>query len=130
MDFNFIKKNYFELLLCIIITGTGIYKLLNSNLRQEELINLNFLSEFHSYLIIIFELSSVYFLLFAEKDIKDVYIGIYCIVVALVALYYLYNNSNILTEIRDIFRYSKDIKSIFLRLIYIYILLYVIYYKE
>ena len=67
-------------------------------------------------------------LLFAEKEVKDIYIGIYCSIVTLVAFFYLYNR-NVLREIKDIFIYTNDIKSIFLRLIYVYILMYIMFYK-
>ena len=128
MDFKFVKNNYFEILLCIIITSAGLYKLYYPDLKKEESMNLKVLHEFHEYLIIIFELSSIYFLLFAKKEVKDIYIGIYCSIVTLVAFFYLYNR-NILREIKDIFIYTNDIKSIFLRLIYVYILMYIMFYK-
>jgi len=128
MDNTFIKNNYFEIFICIAITTAGLCRIFNPELRSEEISNLKIINDYHEYIIIIFELSVVYFLFYSDKSIKDIYINIYIIACILIAFYYL-SDKNIIEEFKKLCIYTNDIKSIWCHLVYVLILIYIVYIK-
>jgi len=132
MDIEFIKKNYFEIILCLGLTIGGIYRLLFPEIRNEEMKNLPMLSEFHEYLIAILELTSVFFIFMAGKDIKNIYLGGFVIGCLLVTIYYLSQRPiyTTLINIKRLCIFPNDIISIWYHLIYVFIIIYLIYIKN
>jgi hypothetical protein len=128
---EYIKKNYFEILLCTGITIGGLFRLMFPDLRKQEMNDTSF-ENIHEYLLILFELLAVYFIFFTNTHIKNLYLSIFMIVCIFIALYYLSKKSisTILSEVKKLCIFSNDIKSIWFHLIYIYILIYIIYIKN
>ena len=130
MNKNFIQRNYFEILLSIVITSAGLCRLLHPELREIEMKDLP-VTNIHEYILIIFELSAVYFIFYTNTNIKNIYLGIYITVCSLIILYYLSKNSisKNFSEMKKLCIFSNDTKTIWCHLVYVYILIYIIYIK-
>ena len=130
MNKYFIQQNYFEILLCIIITCAGLFRLLYPELRDLEMKDLP-IRNIHEYILIIFELSAIYFIFYTNTNIKNIYLGVYVISCILITLYYLSKNSlsKTLSELKKLCIFPNDIKSIWCHIVYVFILIYVIYIK-
>lgn len=130
MNIEFIKSNYFEILIAIGITCGGLFRLLYPELRQKEMIDLP-INEIHEYILIIFELSAIYIIFYTNKDIKNAYFAVYILGCIIITLYYLSNKSfeYIFSEFKELCIFPNDIKSIWYHLVYVYILIYIIYIK-
>ena len=85
---EFIRQNYFELLLCIGITCGGLFRLLYPELRELEMKDLP-ITDVHEHILIGFELLATYFIFYSTKEVKNIYLGIYVVGCILVTLYYL-----------------------------------------
>ena len=127
MDVEFIKSNYFDLLLTITLTTAGLCRLFSPELRQKEINNLS-ITEIHESILILFELSAAYIIFFTNNDIKKIYYSIYIIACFLIILFYLSQKSlsNILLELKELCIFQNDMKSIWYHLVYIFILIYII----
>jgi hypothetical protein len=130
MNIEFIKFNYFEIFLTIGLTTAGLCRLVFPELRQIEIHDLP-ITELHEYILILFELSAGYIIFFTNKEIKNIYYGIYILGCILIALYYLSKRSasNIFSEFTELCIFPNNMKSIWYHLIYVYILIYIIYIK-
>jgi len=130
MDKEFLKQNYFEILLCIGITCGGLFRLLYPELRELEMKDLP-ITDVHEHILIAFELSAVYFIFYSTKEVKNIYLGIYVVGCILVTLYYLSKKSlsDNFSEMKKLCIFPDDIKSIWYHLVYVYILIYLIYIK-
>ena len=130
MNIDFIKKNYFEIFLCIGLIFASLSRLFSSKLRNEEIHDLS-INPIFEYAIIIFELSSVYFIFYADPKIKNIYYGIYIICCIIITLYYLSKKipSDIFSEFTELSIFPDNMKSIWYHLVYVYILIYIIYIK-
>lgn len=131
MNIEFIKKNYFEIILCLGLTTAGVYRLSFPEIRNEEMKNLPMLSEFHEYLIAILELTSVFFIFMAGKDIKNIYLGGFVTGCILITIYYLSQRTpySILINLKRLCIFPNDLTSIWYHLIYVFIIIYIIYIK-
>ena len=89
------------------------------------------ISEIHEYILIIFELSAIYIIFYTNKDIKNIYFGIYILGCIIITLYYLSNKSveYIFSEFKELCIFPDNMKSIWYHLVYVYILIYIIYIK-
>jgi hypothetical protein len=130
MNKEFIKQNYFEILLCIGITCGGLFRLLYPELRELEMRDLP-ITDIHEHILILFELSAIYFIFYSSREVKNIYFGIYVIGCILITLYYLSKRSisDIYSQFLELCIFPNDIKSIWYHLVYVYILIYLIYIK-
>jgi len=130
MDIKFIKSNYFEILLCIGITCGGLFRLLYPELRELEMKDLP-ITDIHEYILIGFELLATYFIFYSSREVKNIYLGIYVVGCILVTLYYLSKKSLSanFSEMKKLCIFPDDIKSIWYHIVYVYILIYLIYFK-
>jgi hypothetical protein len=130
MDKEFLKQNYFEILLCIGITCGGLFRLLYPELRELEMKDLP-ITDVHEHILIAFELAAIYFIFYSTKEVKNIYLGIYVVGCILVTLYYLSKKSlsDNFSEMKKLCIFPDDIKSIWYHLVYVYILIYLIYIK-
>ena len=130
MNLDFIKQNYFEILLAIGITCGGLFRLLYPELRELEMKDLP-ITDIHEYILIMFELSAVYFIFYTNTNIKKIYLGIFVISCILVTVYYLSKRSlsDTFEQIKKLCIYSNDINIIWYHILYIYILIYLVYIK-
>jgi hypothetical protein len=131
MDTEFLKKNYFEIFLCIGITCGALFRIMCPELREEEMKNLP-ITDIGEYIIIIGELFAIYFNFFSSKELKNIYLNIFLFGCIIVTLYYLSKKSmsTILSEVKKLCIFPDDIISIWYHLIYVYIIIYIIYIKE
>jgi hypothetical protein len=131
MNKEFIRQNYFEILLCIGITCGGLFRLLYPELRELEMKDLP-ITDVHEHILIAFELSAVYFIFYSTKQVKNIYLGIYVVGCILVTFYYLSKKSlsDNFSEMKKLCIFPDDIKSIWYHLVYVYILIYLIYIKQ
>lgn len=131
MDKEFIKSNYFEILICIGITMGGLFRLLYPELQDLEMKDLP-ITRIHEYILITFELSATYFIFYTNNDIKNMYLGIYIIGCIIITMYYLSKKtfSEIFSEMKKLCIFPDDIKSIWYHMVYVYILIYIIYIKN
>ncbi len=116
--------------MAIGITCGGLFRLLYPELRELEMKDLP-ITDIHEYILIMFELSAVYFIFYTNTNIKNIYLGIYVVGCILVTLYYLSKRSlsdNFL-EMKKLCIFPNDIKSIWYHIVYVYILIYLIYIK-
>ena len=130
MNIEFIKSNYFEIFLCIGLTTAGLFRLIFPELRQKEMIDLP-INEIQEHILILYELSSIYFIFYTDKDIKNIYYSIYIIGCVLITLYYLSKRSlsDIFSEFKELSIFPNNMKSIWYHLVYVFILIYIIYIK-
>jgi hypothetical protein len=130
MNIEFIKSNYFQLFLCIGLTTAGLFRLIFPELRHKEMIDLP-INEIQEYIIILFELSSIYFIFYTNNDIRNAYYSIYIFGCILITLYYLSKRSifEIFSEFKELCIFPNNMKSIWYHLVYVFILLYIIYIK-
>jgi len=130
MNIEFIKSNYFEIFLCIGLTTAGLFRLIFPELRQKEMIDLP-INEIQEHILIFYELSSIYFIFYTDKDIKNIYYSIYIIGCVLITLYYLSKRSlsDIFSEFKELSIFPNNMKSIWYHLVYVFILIYIIYIK-
>jgi hypothetical protein len=131
MNKEFIRQNYFELLLCIGITCGGLFRLLYPELRELEMKDLP-ITDVHEHILIAFELLAVYFIFYSSREVKNIYLGIYVVGCILVTLYYLSKKSlsDNFSEMKKLCIFPDDIKSIWYHIVYVYILIYLIYFKQ
>jgi hypothetical protein len=131
MSIEFIKSNYFEIFVCSGLVFASLSRLFSSKLRQIEIHDLE-INQIFEYAIIIYELSSVYFIFFTNKYTRNIYYSIYIIVCIIITLFYLYQKSlsNIFSEFIELSIFPNNMKSIWYHLIYVYILIYLIYIKD
>jgi len=124
----FYKKNFFEIFFCGAILTAATFRILYPEIRLKEREAMH-ISESVQWVIIIAELSSVYFLFFTTDTIKKVYIGIFAILCVCISIYYL-KDKDLITEIKNVSIFTPDTSNILSHLIYTYILLYIIFIKK
>jgi hypothetical protein len=123
------KNVYFEALLVIFLTSGGLGRIMHSDIREHEMQINPFMNQYSSYGIIIFELLSFYFILYSNTTYKNIYLLIYVALVSFVTIYYVYSSPKILDTIKELFVYTPDIKSIFIHILLVLIMLYVVLYN-
>lgn len=100
-------------------------------LRELEMKDLP-ITDVHEHILIAFELLAVYFIFYSSREVKNIYLGIYVVGCILVTLYYLSKKSlsDNFSEMKKLCIFPDDIKSIWYHIVYVYILIYLIYFKQ
>ena len=131
MNIEYLKKNYFEILLCVGITCGGLFRLLYPELREKEMKDLP-ISDIHEYILIVFELLAFYFIFYKDTYIRNIYLGVYVLGCLIITFYYLSKKSisNTFSEIKELCIFPDDIKSTWYHIVYVFIILYIIYIKD
>ena len=86
---DYLRRNYFEIITVCILTIASLIRIFNPDLRAKEIAVIPFGSEFSEWIIILFELSSAYFLLMAPRWIKHAYLVALAVGMLSVSLYYI-----------------------------------------
>ena len=123
MNYNFIKNNYFEIFISITVTIAGIYRLFCPDIRQKEIDNMKIINMNHEFLIMLFEISAIYFIFFTTPFIKKLYIGTYLFFCSIVTLLYIYNK-NIIKLVKNLIIYTNNAESIGIHFIILVIMFY------
>ena len=128
---SFIENNFFELLLCVVMIIAGSFRILYPEIQQKEIIDFPLFAS-TEYLIILFELSSIYFLFFTTSYIKHIYLGVFAILCSIVLIYYLSKRSfsTIISDIKELSIFPNDSKLIFTHFLFVYIIIYLIFIKK
>ena len=125
MKLEFIKDNYFEIIAAFCLTISGLYRLIYSESRNEEMRN-NILTDFDEKLICIFELSAIYFIFYAKPDSRQLYYIIYIVSVLYITVFYL-PKVNLIDDLKHIIIYTPTSNSIIMHFIFVTILVYLIW---
>ena len=125
MKLEFIKDNYFEILATFCLTVSGLYRLVYSESRNEEMQN-NILTNFDEKLICIFELSAIYFIFYANPNIRRLYFIVYIVSVLYLTVFYL-PKINLIDDLKHIIIYTPNSNSIVMHFMFISILIYLIW---
>jgi len=122
------KSNYFEIIIVLILTSAAVGRIMNTDIREKEIQVNPFMNSYSSYGIIAFEISAFYFLLLSNTFFKKMYLYIYIILIIPLTIYYLSKKTDF-SEVKSLFIYTPDIKSIFIHALIFLIMMYIILYK-
>ena len=130
MNIEFIKNNYFDLFICAGLVFASLSRLFYPTLRDIEIHDLP-INQLFEYGLILYELSSVYFIFFTNKEIRNNYYKIYIFGCIVISIYYLSQKSisSIFSEIIKLSIFPNDFKIMWYHLVYVYILIYLVYIK-
>ena len=130
MNIEFIKSNYFDIFICAGLVFAGLSRVYYPLLRDVEIHDLP-INQLFEYALILYELSSVYFIFFTNKKIRNNYYKIYIFGCIIISLYYLSQRpiSSIFSELTKLSIFPNDFKIIWYHLVYVYILIYIVYIK-
>jgi hypothetical protein len=126
--FTFIKQNFFELLLCSAMLIAGSFRLLYPEIQEKEIQDFPLFGS-AKYILIAFELLSIYFLFFATPYVKHIYLGIFAILCIGVILYYV-SKRNIVADLKELSTFPNDSKSIFSHFLFVYIIIFLLFIKK
>jgi len=115
----------FELLIAGALTTGGLGRILAPEICEKELAENPFLNRYTQNAIIIFELLAVYFIFFANKTVKSIYLWIYIIAVLFLSGYYIIRD-NLLADLKDLCYFPSDIKAVFIHILLITIMFSII----
>lgn len=127
--FDFFKTKFLEVVTVCILTTAAITRILNPDIREQEKASVPFGSEFTEWAIILFELSSMYFLLFASNAIKHIYLVILAIGMLVVSAYYIYICSDI-TIYKETCVFLSTPHAVVLHIIYALIFIYLAFIRQ
>jgi hypothetical protein len=125
---EFYKKNFFEVFFCIALTIGGLYRLMNPEIRERERAAMH-IGEALQWVIVVAELSSVYFLFYSTPYIKKAYLAIFATACIVIGLYYL-SLQDILTELKNVSIFTPEMPNILFHLTYVYIIGYLLFIKK
>jgi N6-adenosine-specific RNA methylase IME4 len=130
MNIEFIKSNYFDIFICSGLVFASLSRVFYSSLRDKEIHDLP-INEVFEYTLILYELSSVYFIFFTNENIRKYYYKIYIAACITISMYYLSKMSleNIFTELTKLSIFPNDFRVMWYHLVYVYILIYLVYIK-
>ena len=124
-----LRNIYVELLLVLTLTSAAVGRIVNPDMRDKEIKENPFMNEYISYTVIIYELLSIYFLLYSNIAYKRLYLLIYIVLISALSVYYLYSSPNIFDTIKTLFIYTPDIKSILIHIFILLVMVYIVIYK-
>lgn len=119
-------SSYFETIIVIILVSAALGRIFNSDIRQQEISENPFLNEVSSYAIIVFELLSIYFIFYSNKMYKNMYLFTYILLVLPLSIFYILKNTNLIKDLKSLFIYTPNIKSIFIHILILLIMIYII----
>lgn len=122
------KSYYFEIIIFLTLTSAAVGRIIYPDMREKEIEVNPFINTYSSYVIIAFELSAFYFLFFSNKFLKNIYLLIYIALIIPLSIYYL-SKINIQDEIKSLYIYTPDIKSILIHIYIIITMAYIVLYK-
>jgi hypothetical protein len=125
----YIKRNFFEIITVGILTVAAVTRIMHPEIREQEKASIPLGSEFTEWAIILFELSSVYFLLFASNAIKHIYLVTLAIGMLLVSAYYLYICEDIMTY-KETCVFLTTPHAVVLHIIYAMIFIYLAFIRK
>jgi hypothetical protein len=120
------KTLYFETLIALTLTTAAVGRIMYPEVREEEIQKNPFMNTYSSYGIIAYELLSFYFIFFTSSSIKNIYLLIYILLVLPLSIYYLYKY-NKFDDMKSLYIYTPDIKSIWIHILIIIIMGYIIF---
>jgi hypothetical protein len=127
---EFIRQNFFEILIAGGVTTAAIVRMLYPDIREREKREMG-ITDVHEAIIILYELLAIPIIFFTTRLIKNIYLTIYIVGCVGVSLYYLWNKSGPqrLAESKDLCIFPSDMKSIWYHLVYVYLLVYIVFIK-
>jgi hypothetical protein len=128
MEVQYIRRNYFELMTVIVLTVASLTRIFNPALRTKEIAVLPLGSEVTEWFIILFELSSVYFLLMAPRWIKHAYLVALAVGMLSVSLYYIATCTD-LFDYKHICIFPNNPHAVTLHLVYALIFVWLAFVK-
>jgi len=117
-----------QLLFVAFLTTGALGRIVYPEIREKEINDIPFMNETGEKVIIVAELLSFYFLLLAPNYLRNAYLWSYIIPVMLLSIYFIVKG-NLINDIKELCIYTKDIKSVFIHLLYIGIMCYMVYAK-
>jgi len=125
----FIRRNYFELIMTTGLMIGSITRIASPEYRKREQMHLPFGSDLFTWIIILMELSSPYFLLFAPPALKKIYILLFLLALGVITVYYIVTYPN-LFDFRETCIYENKPLSVVFHIIYFFIFLWLAYFKS
>ena len=122
------KIFYFKIIIALTLTSAAVGRIMYPDVRAEEIEKNLFMNQYSSYGIIIYELLSFYFLFFTTSFIKNMYLLLYVVLVILLSAYYLYKYIKF-DDLKSLYIYTPDVKSIWIHLLIIIIMVYMVLFK-
>lgn len=125
---EFIRQNFFEILIAGGVTTAAIVRMLYPDIREREKQEMG-ISDINQTILILYELLSIPIIFFTTRLIKNIYLTIYIVACVGVSLRYLWNKSGpqLLAEFKDLCIFPSDLKSIWYHLVYVYLLVYIVF---
>jgi len=130
MNTEFIKSNYFDIFICVGLVFASLSRIFYASLREREIHDLP-INQIFEYALILYELSSVYFIFYTNENIRKNYYKIYISACIIISMYYLskMSLSDIFTELTKLSIFPNDFRIMWYHLVYVYILIYLVYIK-
>lgn len=122
------KSYYFEIIIFLTLTSAALGRIIYPDMREKEIEVNPFINRYSSYVIIAFELCAFYFLFFSNKFLKNIYLFTYIALIIPLSIYYL-SKINVQDEIKSLYIYTPDIKSILIHIYIIITMAYIVFYK-
>lgn len=119
------KTFYFEFIIALTLTSAAVGRIMYPEVREEEIQKNPFMNTYSSYGIIAYELLAFYFIFFTNSLIKNMYFLVYIVLVILLSIYYLYKY-NKFDDLKPLYIYTPDIKSIWIHILLIIIMGYLV----
>ena len=123
-----IKNNFFEGVVAFALTTAGIYRIAYHDEIREKETATKIISDFDENIIMIYELSAIFFIFYTNDLIKKIYLLVYLVAAIYISFKYI-SNINFVYELRKLVPFTPTIDSIVEHLVFMVILVYLIVFK-